>query len=313
MQSPAEFMAYFSYSAGWRTVRFMPEKVAYATFSQMADQVWRQHGKGVRQLERNLHRVAPEANQRQLRAMSREGMQKYFQYWCDAFRLPDWSYRRTVDTFVLENKSTLQAALDQGKGVIASMPHAGNWDHGGAYMALAMDSLVSVAEDLKPERLTKKFLDYRRELGIEVLVLRKGEDVFGQLVDRLAKGKLLALLGDRDLTSRGVPVDFFGEATRFPAGPAVLAHSTGAPLFAAHLWCEGKMSFCRVGDGIHTDRSLDRDTYVRLATQQIADEMAEGLREHPTDWHMMQPLWLADLDQSRLRASDYDHPASGPT
>jgi phosphatidylinositol dimannoside acyltransferase len=312
MQSPAEFMAYFSYSMGWRTVRWMPESVAHATFSQLADQAWRQKGKGVRQLERNLARVAPEASYRQLRTMSREGMQKYFRYWCDVFRLPDWSYRRTVDTFVLENKSTLQAALDEGRGVVASLPHAGNWDHGGAYMALAMDSLVSVAEDLKPERLTTKFLDFRRELGIEVIVLRKGEDVFGQLVDKLAEGKLLALLGDRDLTSRGVPVDFFGEATRFPAGPAALAHTTGAPLFAAHLWCEGEMSFCRVGDRITTDRSLDRTSYVRAATQQIADEMAEGIREHPTDWHMLQPLWLSDLDQSRLRASDYDTPAGSP-
>lgn len=311
MQSPAEFLAYSGYSAGWRSVRWMPERAAYAMFAQMADTAWRQHGRGVRQLERNLHRVAPEANKRQLRSMSREAMQKYFHYWCDVFRLPDWSRSRIVDTFVLENKVTLQAALDQGIGVVASLPHAGNWDHGGAYMALAMDSLVSVAEDLKPERLTEKFLGFRRELGIEVIVYRKGEDVFSQLIDKLAEGKLLALLGDRDLTSRGVPVSFFGEETRFPAGPAALAHATGAPLFAAHLWCEGPMSFCRVGDGIHTDRSLARDDYVRAATQAIADEMAEGLREHPTDWHMMQPLWLSDLDAGRLRASTYDVPPGG--
>lgn len=306
MQSPTEFLSYSGYSAGWRTVRFMPARLAYGTFSQLADQAWRARGKGVRQLERNLHRVTPEATPAQLKTMSREAMQKYFRYWCDVFRLPDWSYARILNTFVLENRLTLQAALDEGNGAVASLPHAGNWDHGGAYMALAMDGLVSVAEDLKPERLTEKFLAFRRELGMEIIVLRRGTDVFGQLTEHVRAGKLIALLGDRDLTRRGVPVTFFGEETRMPAGPAALALETGAPLFAAHMWCEGPMSFCRVTDPLPIDRTLPQREAVRAATQQIADNLAEGIREHPTDWHMLQPLWLADLDQSRLKVSDYD-------
>lgn len=306
MQSPNEFLSYAGYSAGWRTVRFMPSRVAYGTFSQLADQVWRARGKGVLQLERNLHRVTPDATSAQLKSMSREAMQKYFQYWCDVFRLPDWSYARILNTFVLENRPALQAALDNGTGAVASLPHAGNWDHGAAYMALAMDGLVSVAEDLKPERLTEKFLSFRRELGSEVFVLRPGADIFSHLKERIAANKIVALLGDRDLTHRGVPVTFFGETTRMPAGPAALAIETGAPLFVAHMWAEGPMSFCRLTDPLEIDRTLPKREAVRATTQQIADHLAEGIREHPTDWHMMQPLWLADLDQSRLKASEYD-------
>ena len=34
---------------------------------------------------------------------------------------------------------------------------------------------------------------------------------------------------------------------------------------------------------------------VNGATQQLADAFATMIAEHPTDWHMVQKLWLADL------------------
>lgn len=308
MQSPAEFLSYAGYSAGWRTLRWMPERAAYRTFSGLADQLWRAHGKGVKQLERNLARVTGSTNQRTLRALSREGMQSYFRYWCDVFRLPDWSRQRLVDTFVMENNHRLQQVLDAGTGAVVALPHAGNWDRAGAYMTVAMTPIVSVAENLSPERLTTKFLDFRRELGMDIIVFRKGEDVFGDLVTKIGQGKIVALLGDRDLTSRGVGVDFFGEPTRMPAGPAALAIETGCPLMTADLWVDGPIATARISEALPVAREGDRNARVRATTQTMAERFAQGIAEHPTDWHMLQPLWLADLDSSRLQASRYDTP-----
>lgn len=308
MESPSEFAAYLGYSVGWRAVRLMPQRVAYRTFSGIADQLWRQQGSGVTQLQRNLGRVVPDASQRELRELSRAGMQSYFRYWCDVFRLPDQSRRSILATFDLIGKQQLHEALAAGTGAIVVLPHAGNWDHAGAYAALEFDNLVSVAEDLKPERLTSKFLEFRESLGMEILTLRKGQDVFGQLVDLVGQNKVIALLGDRDLTSSGVPVEFFGHATRMPAGPAALAHATGAPLFAATLWYDGPMAFASLSRQIPVDLAADRTTAVRDTTQRTADMLARGIAEHPADWHMLQRLWLSDLDQSRLKASKYDLP-----
>ena len=70
MESPSEFAAYLGYSVGWRAVRLMPQRVAYRTFSGIADQLWRQQGSGVAQLQRNLGRVVPDASQRELRELS---------------------------------------------------------------------------------------------------------------------------------------------------------------------------------------------------------------------------------------------------
>ncbi|MFI0432918.1 MAG: phosphatidylinositol mannoside acyltransferase [Candidatus Nanopelagicales bacterium] len=312
MESPSEFASYLAYSVGWRAVRLMPQRVAYRTFSGIADQAWRQQGSGAVQLQRNLARVLPDTPERELRDLGRAGMQSYFRYWCDVFRLPDQSRRTIQASFDLLGKQQLHDALAAGTGAIVVLPHAGNWDHAGAYAALEFDNLVSVAEDLKPERLTSKFLEFRESLGMEILTLRKGEDVFGQLVELVGQNKVIALLGDRDLTSSGVPVEFFGDATRMPAGPAALAHATGAPLFAATLWYEGPMAMASISRQVPVDLSADRTAAVRQTTQHVADMLAEGIAEHPVDWHMLQRLWLADLDQSRLKASKYDLPDADP-
>jgi KDO2-lipid IV(A) lauroyltransferase len=311
MQTPTEFLSYAGYSAGWRTVRFMPRRVAHSTFAGLADQAWLRRGKGVRQMERNYARIVPDASARQLRDMSREGMRKYFQYWCDAFRLPDLSRQQIVDTAVWENKQTMLDAITANEGVVAAVSHSGNWDHIGAYMAITHGGLISVAEDLKPEKLTQKFLDFRRGLGMDIVTLRKGDDVYRRLVEMAPRRDVYALLGDRDITRRGVPVEFFGEPTRMPAGPAALAYDTGARLFVANLWTDRDYSYARVSQRIRVDRTVERSTAIMRATQAIADQLAEGIAERPTDWHMLQPLWLADLDQSRMRSSDYDVNGSG--
>jgi len=305
IQTPAEFATYLGYSAGWHAVRRMPERAAYALFASLADQLWRQRGSGVQQLERNLARVESEATQRQLRELSRAGMQSYFRYWCEVFRLPDWSRNDIVDSVFFERHELVQSMVDQGKGAVFALPHSGNYDLVGAYGTLRYRTVVSVAENLKPQRLTAKFLSYREQLGMEIITLRPGEDIFGQLVDKLHEGKIIALLGDRDLTSSGVPVEFFGEPTRMPAGPAALALETGAPLVVAGISYRADGVHVSISDPVQISTAADKTTAVRQTTQAIAAGFETAITANPHDWHMLQRLWLADLDPSRLQESRY--------
>lgn len=306
MQSPVEFVSYLGYSAGWHAVRRMPERTAYATFSKLADQVWRQRGAGVKQLERNLARVEQGASKAQLRQLSREGMQSYFRYWCDAFRLPDWGRERISATVDLDRPELLADPIAEGTGLVVALPHMGNWDHAGAFGSVQFAPVVSVAEDLKPEALTRRFIEFREELGMEIVTLRRGEDVFEQIKAKLLENKIVALLGDRDLTRSGVPVEFFGEPTRMPAGPAALAIDTGAPLIVGQLTYGPKGIIGRFTDPIEISTAPDHFQAIRETTQTIAREFEKAIAPAPQDWHMMQPLWLADLDADRLTASRYE-------
>lgn len=291
--STTESLTAWLYSVGWQVTQALPEPAANAVFRQMADALWRRGAGGVLQLERNLQRVHPDYDHDAIRELSRAGMRSYLRYWCEAFRLPSWSTARIRDTFVLERQHILDEALERG-GALMIPGHMANWDHAGAWAAATYGSVSSVAERLKPEKLFEKFLDYRRELGMDILGTGT-PDVLRQLARRLKDGKLVALLGDRDIGRTGVHVDFFGELASFPAGPALLTLMTDVPLHPVTMWFDGDICRGYVHDRIAVPTDGDRDAKVVAMTQELARGWESGIREHSADWHMLQRVWVADL------------------
>jgi phosphatidylinositol dimannoside acyltransferase len=283
-----------AYAAGWSTVRRMPGPVARATFRGIADQAWLRHGRSVQQLERNLRRIVPDASSRELRELSRESMRSYLRYWCEVFRLPDLDREEIVGTVRCHGEHNLADGIASGKGAVISLPHMANWDHAGAWATLTHAPLTTVAERLKPESLYERFLDYRRELGMEVLPLTGGPPPFRTLLERARRGRLIALVGDRDLTENGVPVEFFGEKTSMPPGPAAVAVATGALLMPATLWYEGRELVIRIHEPVEVPATGSRPEKVAVMTQVCADAFASGIADHPQDWHMLQRLWVDD-------------------
>jgi KDO2-lipid IV(A) lauroyltransferase len=157
--------------------------------------------------------------------------------------------------------------------------------------------VTSVAERLKPEKLYRRFLAYREKLGMEIIPTAGGnQSPLDVLTNRLNAGRIVVLLADRDLSRRGLEVEFFGGRTRMPAGPALLALQTGAPLLVISLWYDGKILRGRIHDPIPLPSTGDTLSKVAGITQQMADLFAADIAEHPQDWHMMQRLWI---DQTR--------------
>ncbi len=292
----------WAFSTGWQVVRRMPEPSAVALFRQAADAIWRREGPSVQQLQRNLARIRPDASRTELRALSRAGVRSYLRYWCEAFRLPSWSTERISGTFDLAGKEVMDEAVRTGTGAIMVPGHMANWDHAGAWAALRYGSVTTVAERLRPEGLFEQFLEYRRTLGMEVLPLGAA-DVLRSLARRLKEGRVVALLGDRDVSRNGIEVSLLGRPASLPAGPALLAIMTGAPLHPVSMWFEGQGVYGRVYDRIEVPSGVPRDQQVRQMTQAIADRMGESITERPQDWHMMQPVWLEDLDSRRRTAA----------
>jgi len=178
---------------------------------------------------------------------------------------------------------------------VVALPHGGNWDAAGAWVAAQGWPITTVAERLKPEGVYERFLAFRRALGMEIIPLTGGERApLDLLVERLSDGSgtVVPLLADRDLSSRGVEVRFFGGRTRMPAGPALLALRTGAPLYVAHMWYEPDRPVARLDGPIEVPTDGPLDARARELTQRVADRLAEGIARHPEDWHMLQRVWL---------------------
>ncbi|MFE4372916.1 phosphatidylinositol mannoside acyltransferase [Streptomyces sp. NPDC056835] len=286
------------YGLGWGTVKKLPEPVATALGRTIADIVWKRRGPSVLRLESNLARVVPDAGPERLAALSKAGMRSYMRYWMESFRLPAWSTERVREGAEIKDIDLLMDGLASGRGVVLALPHMANWDLAGAWLTRGQGvPFTTVAERLKPETLYDRFVAYRESLGMEVLP-HTGGSAFGRLARRLRSGGLVCLVADRDLSSSGIEVDFFGDAARMPAGPALLAQQTGALLMPAALWFDDSTVMRgRVYPAIEVPETGSRAEKTSVMTQAMADAFADGIAEHPEDWHMLQRLWLKDLER----------------
>lgn len=285
------------YGLGWGVVKKLPEPVAVRLGRSIADLAWKRRGKGVLRLESNYARVVPDASPERLAELSRAGMRSYLRYWMESFRLPAWSKERIRGGFDPKDLHHLTEGLAAGKGVILALPHMANWDLAGAWVTTKLETpFTTVAERLKPETLYDRFVAYREGLGMEVLP-HSGGTAFGTLARRLRDGGLVCLVAERDLSSSGVEVRFFGEATRIPAGPALLAQQTGALLLPVTLWYDDSpVMQGRVHPPVEVPETGTRAEKTSVMAQALADAFATGIADHPEDWHMLQRLWLKDLE-----------------
>jgi lauroyl/myristoyl acyltransferase len=291
-----------AFGVGTTAVRVLPESLTRPLFRAGADFAWRRHGPSVDQLERNLRRVVgrdvPDA---ELSALSRKAMRSYGRYWLEFFRLPALSPERIVNRMFFEGEHYLAEALSRGRGAVLALPHSGNWDHAGAWLVLRGFPFTTVAERLEPEALFDRFVALREKVGMEVLPLTGGDrSAFAVLLQRLRAGKPLCLVSDRDIGDNGIEVSFFGETAKMAPGPAALALATGAALLPAYLFYseEGGAggSWCGwIREEIKPPADGTRPEKMAAMTQALADCFADGIAQHPEDWHMLQPVWLADL------------------
>lgn len=286
------------YAAGWRLARGLSESMARGAFQAGADLASRRGGPGVTQLRRNYARVVPQAGPEELDELVRDGMRSYARYWKETFRLPGMDhhaiFEQVNDTVI--GGQLVDAALERGKGLILTLPHSGNYDISGVWMVKYAGQFTTVAERLRPESLYRRFLAFRESLGFEILPV-SDDDIgpYRVLMERLRQNRVVCLLADRDLSRRGVPVNFFGAPTRMPAGPARLAAVTGAQLLVANSYFDDDSWGLRM----HTPITVHGRDDVAAATQRMADAFAADIAANPVDWHMMQKLWIDDLSEQR--------------
>jgi phosphatidylinositol dimannoside acyltransferase len=304
-ESWSERLTGVGYLLGWKAICRVPEPVARSAFREGADFAWRRQGRGVQRLEANLRRVIdyetldPDEAGERLRELSREALRSYARYWLEVFRLPVMPIE-TLQAGMVVNDDAVEVAFGHmraGRGVIFALPHMGNFEQAGAWIAArGAGRFTTVAEHLRPESVYRAFLKFRESLGMEVLPLTGNHSPFGILAQRLKAGELVCLVSDRDLKESGVEVEMFGEKARI-ASTAGLAVHTGAALMPVGTWFEGEHGWgAHIYDEIPVPDTGDRADKVQLMSQQLANVFEQAIRAHPQDWHMLQRVFTADLD-----------------
>ncbi|HEY2790819.1 MAG TPA: phosphatidylinositol mannoside acyltransferase, partial [Micromonosporaceae bacterium] len=196
----------FAYAAAWRVVRALPERTAHALFRVGADRAAQRGGGGVGRLADNLRVVVgDQLPEDQFQHLVRDAVRSYARYWCDAFRLPGRTVEQHRTGFTLLGEEVLVSNTAAGIGTVLGLPHGGNWDAAGAWVASMGMPITTVAERLRPEGLYERFVAFREGLGMEILPLTGGDQpVLDVLTDRLQAGTVVPLLADRDFSRAGV-------------------------------------------------------------------------------------------------------------
>jgi KDO2-lipid IV(A) lauroyltransferase len=218
----------------------------------------------------------------------------YGRYWADSLRLPSLTGDQIRAGIAYDGHDRIMAGIEAGRGTILALPHLGGWEWAGTHLAL--DHPISVVvERLQPPDLFDWFVAFREQLGMRVIPI--GPHAAAQCVKALSENHILCLLSDRAVGDAAcVDVDFFGESTRIPAGPATLALRTGAVLLPAAVYFDapGADHLGFVREPIPCERSGRLRTDVQRATQRLVEDFEYLIQRAPTQWHMLQPIWPGD-------------------
>jgi KDO2-lipid IV(A) lauroyltransferase len=249
-------------------------------------------------MARHLRRTyGPNLAERDLEAAVDRAFHSYARYWMESFRLPGITADELLAGMDSEGLDHLRTAHALGRGVIMAMPHLGGWDYGGAWIGALGYELTVVAEPVEPPELFEWFAGLRSALGMRVVAL--GPDATAGVLAALRRGGVVGLLCDRDIAGGGVSVEFLGECTTLPGGPATLALRTGAPLLPCAVYFSGERHLGVIGAPVDTSRRGTLREDVTRITQLVADELAGLIRRAPDQWHLFQPNWPSDPGYGR--------------
>jgi phosphatidylinositol dimannoside acyltransferase len=259
--------------------------------------------------ERNLRRIYGRSLKGQkLTAKVNQTFDSYARYYYDSFRLPAMSASQIERGIHVDGVEHLDAAMaEDDVGPVLALPHLGGWEWAAAWITQVRGwGLAAVVEELQPPELFEWFLEYRQSLGMNIIPL--GPDAAARVGAAALNKEVVCLLSDRDITSSGVEVDFFGEPTTLPAGPAVMALRTGCRVLPTAVYFEADRDGVRglVRPPLDTARRGRFREDVARITQDLAHELEELIREAPEQWHLLQPNWPSDREAWASRRTLFD-------
>jgi len=290
-----------AYKAAAQVARHAPEPVVARAARRLGRLAYLTAAGRRAQVERNLRRVDPSLSDRDVARLARHTFESYARYYEESFRLPDRSVAELDAGFTHEGYEHLDAAVAAGRGAIMAMPHLGGWEWSGFWLTRVKGIPATVVvERLEPPALFEWFAELRRSFGLQIVPL--GPDAGTATARALKSNHVLGLLCDRDLTGTGPEVEFFGERTTLPGGPATLALRSGAPLLPTAIYFDGPRRHGLVLPPLDTTRHGKLRDDVQRVTQDLAHALETLIRRAPEQWHLLQPNWPSDSSSSSAAA-----------
>ena len=280
---------YYIYRFGQFLALTLPLRLGYFLASFLAQVYYLFAARDRANVKANLRVIFPEKSEWQLRQISRRMFRNFAKYLVDFFRFEKLN-RQYIDKNVkLENLHYFDQALAAGKGVIVLTAHLGNWELGGVVIAQLGYQFWAVALPHKSKKVNDFFDAQRNSKGVKVIAM--GKAVRSCIVE-IRKNHLVALVGDRDFTEKGIMLDLFGKSTHFPEGPAALSLMTGASIVPGFMLRNPDNSFTlRIEKPIVFAPTGDKAKDLADLISIYRDIFQDYFRKYPEQWYVFRKFW----------------------
>ncbi|MBA2264146.1 MAG: lysophospholipid acyltransferase family protein [Chloroflexi bacterium] len=295
-----ELITYWLYRAAERVINAVPRGLVMPAAAAVGNLAYDLAGSKQRLIHQNLaHPMGLDADDRRVKAAARRAFRNYAKYLVDMMRIGELTEAQGAELVGLDNVELLKQARAEGKGVLLCTVHVGGMDLIGPAMRVHGEALHVVADDTTYGRLYDHMAAARARQGIFLIGWRNLRGLFRALREEAN----MVLFCDGGYRAGDVPVEFCGEATTFPLGPATLAAKTGAPMMP--VACRRVVGDRFVARGLPLVHCASTEpAEIQRATQAVAHSLAGVIAEDPGQWYMFRPVWpQTDADRAQARAA----------
>ncbi|MEI6831253.1 MAG: lysophospholipid acyltransferase family protein [Candidatus Omnitrophota bacterium] len=281
---------YYIYRIGKFIALVLPLRLVYALAVFLADLHYLFAFRDRRFVKENLRRIFPQKSLHDLRKLSRMVFRNFAKYLADFFRFEKLNQQFIKQNIKLENLHYFDQALAKGKGVVVLTAHLGNWELGGVVIAQLGYPFWAVALPHKSKKVNAFFDAQRNSKGVKVIAMGKA---VRSCITEIKNNHMVALVGDRDFTEKGIVIDFFGLPTHFPEGPAALSLLTGAPIVPGFMLRNADDSFTlRIDKPIEFVPTQDKAKDLKSLVTLCKNIFEDYIRKYPEQWYVFRRFWI---------------------
>jgi KDO2-lipid IV(A) lauroyltransferase len=295
-----ELLAYWAYRAAERLINLLPRWMVLPAAAAAGNVIYDLSADKRAVVSDNLGRVLGlPAEHRRVRSAARRAFRNYAKYLVDVMRLVSLRDEDVSALVSIDNLPLLDEARADQRGVLLCTVHVGGMDLIAPALFQHGHQMHVVADDTTYGRLYDHLRAVRARHGLTLIGWRSLRGLF----KALRAGENLVLFCDGGYRAGDVPVEFMGEATTFPAGPAALSARSGAPMLPVACSRQPDDSFRT--RGLPLIRAAgDHPAEIYRATQALADALASVIAAEPGQWYMFRPIWpQTDADRASARAA----------
>jgi KDO2-lipid IV(A) lauroyltransferase len=236
-------------------------------------------------IQGNLRAAFPDWSQARIQQVAWQHVKHLFQAVADLLRFPRWqTHPPGPDTLQVVGLEHVQAAWQEGRGVILASAHMGCWEMITATVAMAGLPTHVLVQPPTVDAFARLFAQFRASVGV-VTHNNTSLSSLRPVLRQLARGAVVGMLVDQHGESRRLTGSFFGHEVSLPEGPAFFARHCGSLIVPVFAWREGDCHH------ICFEPPLVPEDSPQVLMQALYQRIEAAIQAHPDDWLWTYNRW----------------------